>query len=70
MERKKYKKEENMNAKRCLCCNGVMKYKGPKNAVGTIYWKCRKCGRTTDFKKDPPKEVIPLTYISKVRFYG
>lgn len=52
-----------MNAKKCPHCGSVMKYKGPKGGVGTIYFKCRnkKCGRTLNFRRDPPKEVIPIT---------
>ena len=68
---KRIKKEGELktNEKRCPYCNGRMKCRGPKNTVGTIYWKCKnkKCGRTTDYRKDPPKEVIPLVYIDKLR---
>lgn len=63
------KKKDRGDDKRCPHCNGKLRAKGPKDVNGTLYYKCRnsKCGRTIDIKKEPPKEVIPLTYIDKIR---
>ena len=68
-KKRQFKKDkENKQEKYCPYCNKAMKYKGPKDGFGTIYWKCRnkKCGRTVELRADPPKEVIPLIYIKKV----
>jgi tRNA(Ile2) C34 agmatinyltransferase TiaS len=63
------KKKDRADDKRCPHCNGKMKSKGPKDVNGTVYWKCRnkKCGRTVDFRKAPPKEVIPLTFVDRIK---
>ena len=69
--RKEKKEGEKKMEKKCSHCGGGMRARGAKDSVGTVYWKCRKCGRTTNFRKPPPKEVIPLTYVDKIRgFHG
>ena len=65
--RREKKEGEKKMEKKCQYCSGEMTCRGSKDSVGTIYWKCRKCGRTVNFRKPPPKEVIPLTYVDKVR---
>ncbi len=59
--------DKKMNAKKCPHCGVCMKYKGPGNSAGAVYWKCRSksCGRTLWFRQTNPKNVIPLTYIKK-----
>lgn len=61
--------EPKMPEKRCPFCNGILKYKGPKDCMGTTYWKCRNkcCGRTINYRKDPPKEVIPLVFFDRIK---
>jgi len=61
----RYKKEGDVDIKKCPFCKSPMKYKGPKNSHGVIYWKCRNkcCGRTVDYRSPPPKNVVPLVYI-------
>jgi hypothetical protein len=60
---KRREKDKDMNAKKCLYCGTHMKYKGPGNSAGAVYWKCRnkQCGRTLWIKHYKIKEVIPLT---------
>lgn len=74
-ENRKEKKEgePKMPEKRCPDCHGLLRYRGPYDGVGTIYWKCRnkECGRTVKQRRDPPKQVIPLVYTDRVRgFHG
>jgi len=61
-----------MPEKRCPHCGGIMRFRGPKDCMGTVFWKCRnkKCGRTVDIREDPPTEVIPLVYVDKTRGYN
>ena len=63
--RKEVRKEKEMKDKKCPYCGNRMKCKGIKDVVGTIYWICRNknCGRTVNFRRPAPKEVIPLTYV-------
>lgn len=65
-KRRDYKKKESEGkmVKKCPYCGNAMKYKGPKDCVGTIYWKCRskKCGRTVNMRKEVVKPVIPVTW--------
>ena len=71
--REKKEGENKMPEKRCPYCGGHLRCRGPKDGVGTIYWKCRnkKCGRTISLRRDPPKEVIPLVYVDRMRgFHG
>ena len=73
-KRREYKKKESgvkMNTKKCPHCGSNMKYKGPKDAAGTMYWKCRnkECGRTINFKKEPHKPIIPLAYNKSARTF-
>lgn len=77
-KRNKYKREKKEgdkvkpNTKKCPFCGKEMRARGAKNSVGTIFWKCKNksCGRTVDFRKEPPKEVIPLTYKKTGVIYG
>ncbi|MFA5048340.1 MAG: hypothetical protein WC516_04955 [Patescibacteria group bacterium] len=73
-ETRKEKKEGDIKIqeKKCPYCGGILRHRGPKDGAGTVYWKCRnkKCGRTVNLKKDPPKEVIPLVYINKIRSFN
>lgn len=73
-ESKREKKEGDtkMQEKRCPHCGGILRYRGPKDGVGTVYWKCRnkKCGRTVSVRRDPPTEVIPLVYVNRVRGFN
>ena len=64
---KKEKTEVKKPEKHCPFCNKFMKFRGPKNSTGTIYWKCRnkKCGRTINLRVDPPLEIVPLVYVRK-----
>jgi hypothetical protein len=61
------KKERVKMKMTCPKCKGNMKFRGPKDTVGTVYWKCRNksCGRTVNIKKEPPKTVTPLCYIKE-----
>ena len=58
-----------MPEKKCPHCNSPLRFRGPKNCVGAMYWKCRnkKCGRTLTIKKDFIGPAIPLVYNNKVR---
>ena len=60
----KNKKKSVKMTRKCSCCKSDMKYRGPKDTVGTTYWKCRnkKCGRTENIKCEIPKTVVPLCY--------
>lgn len=67
---KKENKEPKMTERKCQHCGEIMKHKGPRDCVGTVYWKCKnvKCGRTFVSRKEPMREIIPLTVISRPRF--
>jgi len=69
-KQREYRKESEgkMNVKKCPHCGNAMRYKGPKDSAGTMYWKCRNktCGRTVSLRKDPPKPIVPLTYLSRI----
>ena len=54
-------KKREKNLKKCPFCKNDMRYKGPKKADGTVYWKCKKCGRTVEHRCSP-KDVQPLIY--------
>lgn len=71
-KREKKEGDAKMQEKTCPYCGGTLRCRGPKDSVGTTYWKCRnkKCGRTVSTRKDPPKEVIPLVYIDKIRGFN
>lgn len=60
--------KNDMIAKKCPYCGNRMKYRGPKDTLGTMFWKCRnkQCGRTVSVRKDPPKTVVPLCYIKSI----
>lgn len=73
VKKEKREGEIKMQQKKCPHCHSPLRYKGPKDGVGTIYWKCRnkKCGRTVELRREPPKTVIPLVYVDRTRgFHG
>lgn len=60
-ERRKKKK---VSPKRiCPHCKvGKLKYKGPHDTVGTMSWKCNKCGKRVKKRRvmtKPPEPVVP-----------
>lgn len=58
--------------KKCPHCGGPLRFRGPKDCVGAMYWKCRdkKCGRTVTLKKDFVGPAIPLVYVSRQRGFN
>jgi len=67
-QRKKEREKEKVEMK-CPHCGNRMRFRGPGDSAGGIFWKCRskKCGRTVWKRVDRPKEVIPVVYEKKVQ---
>lgn len=62
------KREKKSMEVKCPYCQGIMKCRGPGDAAGAIFYKCRnkRCGRTLWERAGPPKKVIPVVYQKKV----
>jgi tRNA(Ile2) C34 agmatinyltransferase TiaS len=54
-----------MAGKKCQHCGGEMRARGAADGVGSISWKCRKCGRTLWIRHELTAPPIPLTYTDK-----
>lgn len=60
----KRKKKKKISSKRiCPHCKvGKLTCKGPYDTVGTVSWKCNKCGKRVKKRREitkPPEPVIP-----------
>ena len=60
----KRRKKKIISPKRiCPHCKvGKLKYKGPYDSVGTLSWKCNKCGKRVKKRREmtkPPEPVVP-----------
>lgn len=60
--------EKKMKGKKCPLCGHEMKCKGASDCVGSISWKCKKCGRRLWICHKLSAPPAPLTYNRALKY--